>query len=486
MDRIGRYQVLGDLRSGGMAQLLLARVVGPSGFERLVVIKRILPGFATKRDYVEMFLDEARTVARINHPNVVHVYELNQSGELYLAMEYLNGEDALGLLTRLNRRGERLDPALACHVVAEAARGLHAAHELRDEEDLPLDIVHRDVTPANIFVTYDGAIKLLDFGIARVADRTTRTQAGVIKGKYSYMAPEQIAGRELDRRCDVWALGVVLTELVTGQKLFGGENVFQIADAICKQPIPRPSELRAGLPPSFDRVSDRALQRDRSRRYATALEMRADVLRIVADLASKDEPEVVLSQLMRDVFSDRIEEKRDFLRRARGASSVGRVPVARIDDDVDLPTATTAVSHAEEAAPAPREPAAEPTGMESVTTFADSGLSRRRRLRTVAVATGAGCIVAAVAFGLRGPPARTAEGSSAVSARPVQATPQLDDTGSAALSTPRAERAAQSAPHPPAVSSSETASPSSTTVPIRKAPPRVTSLPTASVPKVNL
>src|SRR5262249_34107635 len=204
---IGRYEVVGELATGGMAEIFLGRLVGPSGFERPVVIKRILRQLSHKESFVAMFLDEARIVAGIRHPNVVQVQELGQdTGELYLVMEYLEGESVASLVRRLVAQGERVDYALAAHVVAEACAGLHAAHEAQN-------LVHRDVSPQNVFITYDGHVKVIDFGIAKTEGRMAQTEAGQVKGKFGYMSPEQCKADPLDRRSDVFALGIVLYEL---------------------------------------------------------------------------------------------------------------------------------------------------------------------------------------------------------------------------------------------------------------------------------
>jgi eukaryotic-like serine/threonine-protein kinase len=355
-ERLDRYEILGELAQGGMAEILLGRLVGPSGFERVVVIKRILPQLAREKAFVEMFLDEARTVARLRHPNVVQVYELggevpspeetgNGSGAgapgraLYLVMEYLEGESVSGMLRRLSARKERLDPWLAAHVVAEACRGLHAAHELTDGE-YPLDLVHRDVSPQNLFVTYTGSVKVLDFGIAKAADRTSRTEAGQVKGKLLYMSPEQCEGKALDRRSDVFALGAVLHELLTGRSLFRRGTPLATLKAICEQDAPPPSTF-PGVGPRvrvFDEVCARALARRRDERYLTAAELRRDLvaaMRLIERPERPEEPEEQLGQLMHEIFGPRIEEKREMLRKARSLSIVTHIPIAEADEATD-------------------------------------------------------------------------------------------------------------------------------------------------------
>jgi eukaryotic-like serine/threonine-protein kinase len=354
-ERLDRYEVLGELAQGGMAEILLGRLVGPSGFERVVVIKRILPHLAREKAFVEMFLDEARTVARLRHPNVVQVYELggevptdtDDAGpigvagrELYLVMEYLEGESVSGLLRRLAARKEVLDPWLAAHLLAEACRGLHAAHELTDGE-YPLDLVHRDISPQNLFVTYAGSVKVLDFGIAKASDRTSRTEAGQVKGKLLYMSPEQCEGRALDRRSDVFALGAVLHELLTGRSLFRRATPLATLKAICEQAAPPPSAI-AGVNPQvalFDQICARALARRRDERYATAAELRRDLLLAMRTMERErerpDDAEERLGHLMHDLFGQRIEEKREMLRKARSLSVVTHIPIAEADEATD-------------------------------------------------------------------------------------------------------------------------------------------------------
>jgi eukaryotic-like serine/threonine-protein kinase len=337
--QLGRYEVIGPLASGGMAEVLLARLTGPQGFERVVVIKRILPHLARIKEFVEMFADEARIVAGIRHPNVVAVHELGrESGELFLVLEYLEGESASGLARRLALRDAQLDHRLSIHIVSEACAGLHAAHELTDPEGGKQNLVHRDMSPQNVFITYDGQVKVLDFGIAKAADRMTRTEAGQVKGKFQYMSPEQTAGKALDRRCDIFALGIVLYEMSTGYRLFKRATDLMALKAICEEPIRPPSSLRPDYPKSLEHVVLRALERDPSRRFQTALDMRRALLRVLDDLPSSDVlPEEDLADLMRACFADRIEIKGDMLRRVRSGSQPTEVPAAETDGAVEIP-----------------------------------------------------------------------------------------------------------------------------------------------------
>jgi serine/threonine-protein kinase len=335
---LGRYEVVGHLATGGMAEILLGRLVGPSGFERPVVLKRILPHLARTRSFVDMFLDEARIVARIRHPNVVAVHELGREGEeLYLVMEYVEGESLGGLMRRMWMRNEELGYQLAAHVVAEACAGLHAAHELEDDSGKKQHLVHRDVSPHNLMVTYSGQVKVLDFGIAKAADRITRTEAGQVKGKFEYMSPEQCRGRPLDRRSDVFALGVVLYELTTSRRLFKRSHELAALKAICEQPVVPPSRVATGYPPELERICMRALSRRREERYTTAADMRRDLLAALRTFEGSAMQEEALADLMRALFADRIEDKQDMLRRFRAGAALTSVPVAEPDETVEIP-----------------------------------------------------------------------------------------------------------------------------------------------------
>ncbi len=337
--QIGRYHVVGHLASGGMAEILLGKLFGPSGFERPVVIKRILPHLVRNAELRSMFLDEARVVARIQHPNVVHVQELGESDdELFMVMEYLEGESVLSLLRRSLSKHEMVPAALAAHIVAQSCAGLHAAHELTDAAGEPLGLVHRDVSPSNVFVTYAGAVKLLDFGIAKFAERKTDTEAGTLKGKFAYMSPEQCLAAPLDRRSDVFSLGIVLFEMVSARRLFARENSLLTMKAITEQSIPSLAKVAPHCPAGIAAVCDRALQRQPEDRYQTAAEMRRALLEAMRDASFHEVPDEALAGLMSGLFPDRIEQKQDLLRRVVAGSEITQLPGADVDSSVELPT----------------------------------------------------------------------------------------------------------------------------------------------------
>jgi serine/threonine protein kinase len=278
----GKYLLVGDIAQGGMAEVFLALHQGLEGFLKVVVIKRILPHMATP-NVVQMFADEARLAARLEHPNIVRTYELGEvDGRYFTVMEYLPGEDLRHVLSRLEELERQLPIELAVSIVAQVCSALHFAHELTDPDGFPLGVVHRDLSPTNVFVTYAGEVKLIDFGVAKSRSNFALTTEGSIKGKLPYMAPEQVSARALDRRTDVFAAGVVLWETLTGTDLFMRDSDVATMFAVVNDPIPAPSSLRAEVPPELDAIVMRALERDPALRYRTAEDMRADLEALLA------------------------------------------------------------------------------------------------------------------------------------------------------------------------------------------------------------
>ncbi len=335
---LGRYEIVGKLATGGMAEILLGRLTGPNGFERPVVVKRILPHLRGLPELTDMFLDEGRIAARIGHPNVAQVQELTEQadGELYLVMEYLEGEASAALARRARARGRKLDPALCAYIIAEAAAGLHAAHDLRSPDGVPLDVVHRDISPQNLFISYDGTVKVLDFGIAKAAERITTTEAGMLKGKFAYMSPEQAAGRALDKRSDLFSLGIVLYELSTQRRLFKRSSPTETLRAVLEDPIVPPSVLDPDYPASLERICLKALSRSAADRYQSAHDMRRDLLEALRGFGPSM-PEEALAELMCELFPDRIELKKTMLSRICEGLTPSHVPAGDIAEE-DLPT----------------------------------------------------------------------------------------------------------------------------------------------------
>jgi serine/threonine-protein kinase len=328
--KIGRYPVLGYLADGGMAEIFLGRDAG-----RPVVIKRILPHLARQQSFVSMFIDEARIGSLVHHPNVVETRELGQVGnDLFLVMEYLAGENVSGILRRTTSMHRLLPFALGAYVIAEACAGLHAAHELADEDGKLFGLVHRDISPSNLIVTYDGDVKVLDFGVATAAHRLTRTATGQVKGKFSYMSPEQCLGEQLDRRTDIFALGVVLYELTTGHRLFKRTNELLVLRAVTEEAVPLPSRKIPNYPANLERVVMRALSRERDRRQSTALELRDE---LIAALALDGGYRAALAETMAELFPERIAEKRALVRHVRAGTEMPIIPAAEVDENVEMP-----------------------------------------------------------------------------------------------------------------------------------------------------
>jgi serine/threonine-protein kinase len=275
----GRYRIIRTLAFGGMAQILLA-VDGTSG--QLVVIKRILPHYASNHEFVQFFIHEGHLGQRLKHPNLVQTLEAGQiSEDCFIALEYLHGQPAIEMLRAAARAHVELPLGVAVRIVADAARGLHHAHTACDDDGQPLNVVHRDVTPHNLFVCVDGATKVLDFGIAKAASQLHHTRTGTIKGKFAYLAPEQIKGVAIDRRVDVFALGIVLHELLTLRPLFRGANDAETLQKVLSMDVPAPEKVRPHVPPGLGAVALRALQRDPERRLPSAQAM-ADSIEAVA------------------------------------------------------------------------------------------------------------------------------------------------------------------------------------------------------------
>jgi serine/threonine protein kinase len=301
---LGRYQVLRPLAKGGMAEVLLARSIGIKGFERFVVLKRILLQHENEHS-IEMFLDEARLVAGLHHRNVVQVHDIGEEeGKYFFAMEYVHGEDVRALLRAAKDKKQQIPIEHVLAIVTAAATGLHYAHEQKGPDKKPLGIVHRDISPGNILIGFDGSVKVVDFGIAKTETQQENTQAGEMKGKIGYMSPEQCEGKTIDRRTDVFMLGIVLFELCTVRRLFKGETKFDTMQAIVKGDVPPPTKFRKDLPEELEKIILKALAPDPADRYQTA-----DDLRLVLEaFAMRNQITISstrLSDYMKDLFGER-------------------------------------------------------------------------------------------------------------------------------------------------------------------------------------
>lgn len=350
---VGPYRVLGEIGVGGMAAVYLGRIDGPGGFQKWVALKRIHPHLVEDQRFVHMFLDEARIAARIQHPHVAQVYDLYLQDKTYwIVMEYLHGESVRELMRRLAKKQKRLPTLLTARLCADAARGIHAAHELKGKSGRPLNLVHRDLTPHNLFLTFDGVTKVVDFGIAKAAERLASTRVGTLKGKIAYMSPEQVRGEDVDRRTDVFALGVVLWELLTQRRLFRAESDIETMERVQACVVPPPSAIIEECPDELETVVLRALTKDKNHRYQNALEL-ARALEAFLIRSGKVVDGSDLSAYLGDIFAQRVSERDAHL---AWASEIDAQPVdeAMADpasDSIPGRTATDGRSHEPDSAP---------------------------------------------------------------------------------------------------------------------------------------
>jgi tRNA A-37 threonylcarbamoyl transferase component Bud32 len=300
---LGRYHLVERLGRGGMAEVWLAEITGPGGFRRTVVVKRILPHLMEDPVFERMFLAEARLSARLSHPNIVAVHEVGEvAGQYFIAMEYVAGRDLSEVLTTARRLGP-LDPGMAAAVMHETARALAYAHALVDENGAPLLIIHRDVSPSNIMISYLGAVKLVDFGLAKALAETgdDQTKSDLIKGKFGYLAPEMLRGFEPDHRVDVFAAGVVLWEAMTGRRLFKGKNDLETIGLVREARVDPPSRWNPSVVPELDRIALKALAADRDERYPSCAPLAEDLAAVMRELGWGPER---LAATMGELFPD--------------------------------------------------------------------------------------------------------------------------------------------------------------------------------------
>ncbi|SEU19085.1 serine/threonine protein kinase [Stigmatella erecta] len=315
---VGRYSLLTRLAVGGMAEIWLARQVGPKGFEKFIVIKRILDGLGTDPEFVGMFLDEARLAAQLNHPNIVQIFDLGEEeGAFYIAMEYLPGENLASVVRTGMRQKRPLPLSHAVRIIASAAEGLGYAHAKVGPDGALLGIVHRDVSPQNLLLTYDGVVKVLDFGIAKAATRESQTLSGQVKGKAAYMSPEQARGQTLDERSDIFSLGVILFELVTHSRLFKFPEPLAALRAVAsEEPLPLAHTRNPEVPEALSHIIARALAREPGQRFPTARHFQnalEEWLRGQSEGTGTGE----LAHYMSQVFGERIQERSRLLESAR-------------------------------------------------------------------------------------------------------------------------------------------------------------------------
>ena len=304
--KFGKYTLIERITTGGMAEVYRGMLSGGEGFRRQVAIKKILPWYSDSQDFRRMFIDEASIAARLNHANIAQIYEYDMvEGVPYIAMELVEGKDLRALLAKCAEEDRLVPYSIGVFIAAETAKALYYVHSRR-EASRPLNIVHRDVSPQNIMVSHFGEVKLVDFGIARAVKRRAATQAGVVKGKYSYMSPEQVMGKPLDHRTDVFSLGVVLWEMLTVRRLFTGQNEAETIGNVLKTRVEPPHKVAPGVPPKLSPIVMKALQRDKHERYPTMLAFYEELSRFLFDTGSFPEISAV-GEFVQELFPEEME-----------------------------------------------------------------------------------------------------------------------------------------------------------------------------------
>jgi len=305
----GKYYLLERISVGGMAEVFRAKAFGAEGFERLVAVKRILPNIAEDKDFIRMFVDEAKLAVQLTHANIAQIFDLGVvDGSYYIALEHVHGRDLRGVFERCRHLGEAMPVAQACFLAMKVCEGLDYAHNKRDQAGRELALVHRDVSPPNVLVSFEGEVKLIDFGIAKAAGMGSRTRAGVLKGKFGYMSPEQVSGAQVDRRSDVFSCGIVLYELLTGERLFTGESDYTTLEKVKNVEILPPSTYNRKVPDELERIVLKALAKDTADRYQNAIDLH-DELQAFVYTAGEFYSRKDLASWMKQVFRKEIEDE---------------------------------------------------------------------------------------------------------------------------------------------------------------------------------
>ncbi|MBW2264145.1 MAG: serine/threonine protein kinase, partial [Deltaproteobacteria bacterium] len=321
--RFGKYTLIRHLATGGMAEIYLAIHRSIQGFEKLVVIKRILPRYSEDDEFIRMFLAEARIAATLNHPNIIQIFDVGSvHKDYFIAMEYVHGEDLRSVVGAMRKAGyKEFPPEMALGVVRGLCKGLSYAHDHKGLDGEPLNIVHRDISPQNTIVTFPGEVKIVDFGIARAAMKDMKDEKGALRGKFPYMSPEQCRGRDLDKRSDLFSVAIMLFELTTGRRLFKGKNELDTIKRIVEKEYPRPTQLRKDYPPDLESIVMKGLARDRDERYADAREMGEALDEYIRDQKLKVSA-LEMSRFMEDLFKEKLAEQRELMKEGKKLADI--------------------------------------------------------------------------------------------------------------------------------------------------------------------
>jgi serine/threonine-protein kinase len=334
--RFGKYTLLRRMATGGMAELYLALHRSVAGFEKLIVIKRILPSMNRDRSFIDMLLHEARVAATLSHPNIVQTIDVGQvDGTYFIALEHIHGEDLRSIVRQMRKRGVVEFPVEhAIAIVLGICAGLSYAHERKDLDGTPLEIVHRDISPQNVLVGFAGDVKIVDFGVAKSGTQTgEQTRSGQLKGKVPYMSPEQARGESIDLRSDIFAVGVLLFELTTGRRLFKGANEFETLKLILEKDYPRPSWVIPDYPPALEAIVMKALEKSASTRYSSAREMQSDLEAFVRD-QKLPVSSIALAEFMKGLFEEKLANQKEALMQGRALADVIAHEIAQSERSV--------------------------------------------------------------------------------------------------------------------------------------------------------
>jgi len=423
---LGRYELLLPIAKGGMASVWAARLRGTRGFQKMVAIKTMLPGLVDDLHFERMFLDEASLASQVRHPHVIEIMDLGEVDRiLYLVMEWVDGEPLNIIMKYAATRGG-IPLAIAVSITAQACRGLHAAHELRDENGTLVGLVHRDVSPQNVLLTYDGVVKVVDFGVAKATSRAAAdTEAGQLKGKIAYMSPEQLRGERIDRRTDVFAMGILLYMMTTGTHPFRGDDQSQTIRRISDdEPVTPPSAIVPGYPAGLEAVVLQALAKDASKRYPTANDMLIGLTRALPPSMRPSTDEEV-AEFLRALLPDRLEKRKNAIKAALEAADrreMGKSAprMADADSPDEAPTVLEGLVSSREVTPSAEGQDSLPgaTKRESLPVTRESrGAPGRNRMRTAlsAALLAALGIIVALLMSRRPGPAISAVDSPAAS-----------------------------------------------------------------------
>ncbi|MCC7382972.1 MAG: serine/threonine protein kinase [Deltaproteobacteria bacterium] len=372
--RVGPYRLLCELGRGSMAVVYLGRAEGPGGFERLCALKMIHSHLSQAPEFVDLFLNEARIAARIHHPNVISVDDIAlHEGRYYLRMDYVSGETLFQALNRTWNEGHAFPLPVAAQIISAVSDGLHAAHELKDASGAPLGVIHRDLGPHNILIGYDGVVRVMDFGIAKALDQVTLTQPGTWRGTAAFMSPEQVRGEQVDRRGDIFSLGVVLWETTVGARLFKHTTMAGTMARILNLAVPLPSALREGYPPRLEQIVLRCLERDPDKRYSTARELSEDLVGHLIE-AGVTPATGSIERFMRETFQERHGQRLEMEQEARVHDHTGRLKsVLRAPPPTELRIAVVEPEDRTEEAP---KSAAEKAAAKQASTTSSEAIGR--------------------------------------------------------------------------------------------------------------